>query len=145
MKSLIADLKKTEKVAQDLAKQVLNKKQIGHAQVMGLVGELGTGKTTFSQFFAKALGIKEKIQSPTFVIQKVYRLKSNIYRHFIHIDAYRIEKPKELLDLGWQDLISDPKNIILVEWADRIQKILPKNYIQINLEVIDENKRKITI
>lgn len=142
MKSQVADLKKTEKIAKDLAKNTLNKKQLKTAQVIGLVGELGGGKTTFSQFFAKALGVKEKVQSPTFVLMKKYKIRK---KNFVHIDAYRIKKTKELLDLGWRELISDPKNIILVEWADRIQKILPKGYVQIKFEVVDENKRKITI
>ena len=73
---------------------------------------------------------------------KNYKLKAKSYQ-LIHIDAYRLQNPKELLDLGWDELIENPRNIILVEWADKIQKILPKNYIQVKLEYIDKNKRKI--
>ncbi|HDO23848.1 MAG TPA: tRNA (adenosine(37)-N6)-threonylcarbamoyltransferase complex ATPase subunit type 1 TsaE, partial [bacterium] len=97
------------------------------------------------QEFAKVLGIKEKITSPTFVIQKNYKLRSKNRKFLIHIDTYRIKDPKEILDLGWKELIKDPKNIILVEWAEKIKKILPKKYIQINFEHLGENKRKITV
>lgn len=145
MKVVIADLKKTEKITKELAKKVLKQKSASRrkkAAVIGLEGELGSGKTTFAQFFAKALGIKRKIQSPTFVIIKKYKIKN---KTFIHIDAYRIKKPKEILELEWKELITNPKNIVLIEWADKIKKILPKNYFKIKLEILDEKTRKIKI
>ena len=77
-------------------------------------------------------------------IERIYKLKIKNYKLFIHIDAYRI-KPKELAALGFQDLLRDPLNIILIEWADRVKKILPKNHIEIKFEHISNNKRKITI
>lgn len=132
-------MEKTREIARNLAEKVLKKKQ-KKAVVIGLEGELGSGKTTFSQFFAKALGIKENVLSPTFILVKKYKLKN---RDFIHIDAYRIENPKELLSLAWQDLISNPRNIVLIEWTDRIRQILPKDYIQIKFKIVNENKREI--
>lgn len=152
MRIIIADLKRTEKIAQNLAEKILSagwRKKAKDAVVIGLEGELGGGKTTFAQFFAKALGIKEKIQSPTFVIQKIYKLygspTSVKFRHFIHIDAYRIKNFKELLALGWKEIISAPQNIVLVEWADRVKKILPQKRVQIKFKVVDDKTRRITI
>ena len=152
MRIIIADLKKTEKIAQDLAKKVLSagwRKKQKSAAVIGLEGELGVGKTAFAQFFAKALGIKEKIQSPTFVLIKIYKLygspTSVKFRYFVHIDAYRIKNPKELLALGWKEIISASQNIVLIEWADRVKKILPQKCVQIKFKVINDKTRRITI
>jgi len=132
----------TQKLAKQLAKEMFKKQKGQKAQVLGLEGDLGGGKTTFLQGFAKGLGIKKKILSPTFVILKKFKVKHKI---FYHIDCYRIKKPKEMLDLGFKQIISNPKNIVAVEWSNRIKKIMPKNTILINFEFINKNKRKIII
>lgn len=134
----------TQKIAAKLSRKILKLKPNKKAVVVGLVGELGSGKTVFAKGFAKGLGLKENITSPTFVLEKVYELAKK-HRHFVHIDAYRINKSKEMIDLGFKNLIRDPKNIILIEWADRIKNILPKSCIRIKFEHMDKNKRKIWI
>jgi tRNA threonylcarbamoyladenosine biosynthesis protein TsaE len=148
----------TKKLGETLAKKIKFRKA-NKALVLGLIGDLGGGKTTFLQGFAKGLGIKQKVLSPTFVIMKKYELESRKWRvgnrkkttnHFLpstfyHIDCYRIKKPKEILDLGFKKIASDPKNIVAVEWAERIKKIMPKNTIWIKFEFVDKNKRKIKI
>lgn len=128
----------THKIAKDLVEQI-----VGHrkSNIIGLSGELGSGKTTFAQGFAKALGVKQKIISPTFVLIKHYPLRVTRYAHLYHIDAYRINKPKEIIDLGWKEIINDPQNIILIEWAEKIKKILPKKHFFINFKHINKNKR----
>jgi len=133
----------TRKIAAKLSREIFKLKSDKKAIVIGLIGELGSGKTVFSQGFAKGLGIKENITSPTFVLERVYKLKAKSYKLFIHIDAYRLEKSKDLIDLGFKNLIRDPKNIILIEWADRVKSILPKNCIKIKFEHKDKDKRKI--
>lgn len=133
---------KTQKLAKQLAKEILKKQESRKAHVLGLEGDLGGGKTTFLQGFAKGLGIRQKILSPTFVILKKFKVKHKI---FYHIDCYRIKKPKEILDLGFKQIISDPRNIVAVEWSNRIKKIMPKNTILISFEFINKNKRKIII
>jgi len=125
----------TKKLGERFAKEILEKKPKKTAFVVGLEGELGGGKTTFLQGFAKGLGVKEKVLSPTFVIMKKFN-------NFYHIDCYRIEKSKELLDLGFKEIVSNPKNIIAVEWADRIRKIMPKDSIWIKFDFIDRNTRR---
>jgi tRNA threonylcarbamoyladenosine biosynthesis protein TsaE len=121
----------------------LNSKEDG-ATIVGFYGELGSGKTTFMKYLAKAFGIEDTIKSPTFVIEKIYELENKNFRHLIHIDAYRIEKEEEMLNLGWQEIIADPKNLICIEWADRIAGIMPP-HIMIKFEHVSENERKISV
>jgi tRNA threonylcarbamoyladenosine biosynthesis protein TsaE len=130
----------TQKVAEKLAKKILQTPHLfllpstggglrRGAVVLALVGDLGAGKTTFVQGFASALGIKEKITSPTFLIVKSYKLKTKNYKLFYHIDAYRLRSSKELLDLGFAELLKNQENIIVVEWADKVRDILPAETI----------------
>jgi len=139
------NIKQTKKIAENLARKILRLRLGRGAVIVGLSGELGSGKTTFAQCFARALGIKEKIHSPTFVILKTYNLQFTTYNHLIHIDVYRIKKPKEILDLGWEKIISDSGNIILAEWPEKIKKIFPKKHFWINFSHLAKNKRGIDI
>ncbi len=132
-----------------------------NATIVGLYGDLGSGKTTFMKYLAKEFGVGETIQSPTFVIMKKYSLKDvsknaqvqdeklwnflfSNFQTLIHIDAYRIEKDEEMLNLGWQEIISDPQNLIFIEWPEKIISIMPK-HIKIYFEHKNENERKIII
>ena len=135
--------KKTKKLGEILAKELVKIKTEKTALVLALSGELGAGKTTFVQGLAKGLGIKEKVKSPTFLIIKSYKLRVKNFKNFIHIDAYRLKKPKDILALGWREMSGDTKNIIVIEWAKHIAKILPAHHIDINFKHIPENKRKI--
>lgn len=133
----------TKKFAGLLAESLIPRKK--GAVVIGLEGNLGSGKTTFAQGFAKGLGIKEKILSPTFVILKKFKIRNSKFNNFYHIDCYRLRGPKELLALGWEEIIANPKNIVIVEWAERVKKILPKDTLWASLEHAGQKKRKITI
>ncbi len=135
----------TKKLAAILTKEILKTKNQRGALVLGLKGDLGGGKTTFLQGLAKGLGIKEKILSPTFVIMKKFPISRSRFLNFYHIDCYRIKKSKEILALGFRDIISNPQNIVAIEWVDRIKKIMPKNIIRVNFKFINKNERKITI
>jgi len=151
VKYLTTAPRQTKKLGEILAKEILKTKPRKDAFLLGLEGDLGGGKTTFLQGFAKGLGIKQKILSPTFVIMKKFKIRVNScsnscgFVYFYHIDCYRIEKPKEILDLGFKEIISDPQNIVAIEWADRIRKIMSKNTIWITFQFINKNKRKIAI
>jgi len=112
IKCLSKDPGQTKKLGEILAKEILKEKKQKKAFVLGLKGGLGGGKTTFLQGFARGLGIKEKITSPTFIIMKKF---SNFY----HFDCYRIRKPKELLDLGFKEIISNPRNIVAIEFINK--------------------------
>lgn len=125
---------KTKTVASRLAKK-MSETISHHARVIALSGNLGAGKTTFTQGFARALGIKTPVQSPTFVLMKIYALENKKYvKHLVHIDAYRIESPQELEHLGFRELLNDKDAVILIEWADRIKKLLPKDATWITFE-----------
>lgn len=131
----------SEKETKSLAKKLAKNFQGG---VLGLFGELGAGKTKFTQGFAEGLGIKEKIISPTFLLIRQHKIpKTN--NILFHVDLYRLEKLKDLKQLGLKDFWSDPKNIVLIEWADKIKKILPKNTTNITMEKVSGDKRLITI
>lgn len=139
----------SEKETKNLAKKLAKNFKGG---VIGLFGELGAGKTMFAQGFAKGLGIKEKIISPTFVLirqHKIPNTKKTLRRShklcLFHIDLYRLENTDKINFLGLEEIWSDPKNIILIEWADKIKKILPKNTTNITIEKLEGNKRSITI
>lgn len=139
----------TKKLGEILAKEVLKTESQKRALVISLEGDLGGGKTTFLQGFAKGLGIKEKILSPTFIIMRKSKIpKKNIgdtYVNFYHVDCYRIKKPKEILDLGFKGIVSGFRNIVAIEWADRVREIIPKRAIWLNFEFVNKNKRKIVI
>lgn len=131
----------TKRVAKLLAEEIFDptlRRIKKKAWVIGLQGELGAGKTKFAQGFARGLGIGQRLTSPTFTLLKKYK---NLY----HIDCYRLNKSKDLIDLDFKEIISDPKNIVLIEWAEKVRAILSKDVIWIKFEVISKNKRKIKI
>ncbi len=117
----------------------------GQAHIVALSGNLGAGKTTLTQHLARELGIEEQITSPTFVLLKQYPLEGSAFTQLVHIDAYRLESPDELNPLRVEELFTDPSNLILVEWPERVLEKLPTNRTDISLAVIDDTARDITI
>lgn len=122
------------------------------ACVIGLIGDLGAGKTTFIQGFAGELGIAEKVLSPTFLLLKRFDIpkeggggRRHNKRFLYHIDAYRLEDHRSVADLGIEEIIQDPSNIVVIEWADRCKKILPEHTIWVALEWLGDEKRKVII
>ena len=141
----------SKKFAQELAGEILaGKRAENGALVLALMGDLGSGKTFFTQTFAEALGVKEKIKSPTFIIFRKSKVGNKEWRekgfeNFYHFDVYRIHNEKEILNLGWEEIISNSRNIVLVEWADKIEKILPKNFVKIYFKHLKGDKREMMI
>jgi len=147
LKVIIRNLKEMENFAEDFLDN-LCKPDKNKALIIALTGDLGSGKTTFLRYLGKALGIKERITSPTFVLMHEHDLSLNIqkkfhYSKFFHLDCYRVSE-KDILNLGLKDLIADKKNIIAIEWADKIQKFLSKA-IWLEFKVNSENEREIII
>ena len=142
-----ASARKTQKIAQKLAQKIIKSKfRQKNALIIGLQGELGSGKTTFIQGFAKEFGVKRHITSPTFLIIRSYKLKAISYKLLYHIDTYRIEKIKELNNLDFKKIIADPTNVVLIEWAEKIKRSLPKNTLWIKFEHGQkENERTIIL
>ena len=136
--------KETEAFAGKLAKDILSKKN-DKATVVALDGVLGSGKTTFTKGFAKELGIKEEITSPTFIILNEYDIDTPAFKKFYHIDCYRLKNEEDLNSIGFFDILEDSENIVLVEWAGKIKKVIPKDAVKIKFYYISENKRKISV
>ena len=137
----LTDLNKVVKSIIRKATKLKNKQ----ATVIALRGDLGSGKTTLTQEIAKSLGVKENIISPTFVIMKNYQLKNKKFEKLVHIDAYRLEKDVELLKLGWDEIITDPKTIIILEWPEKVPGCIPKNTIFVDLYHKDHQTRTIKL
>lgn len=131
-------LKDTEKIAKELSKII----QRGDCVLLN--GEIGAGKTTFTQFLLKNYGIKSAVSSPTFTLLNVYDADFPIY----HFDMYRISSFDELAELGFEDYIFSANSpyvltgLTLIEWGENIKDALPKNAIKLNIEKIGENSRK---
>ena len=135
---IINDLKQTEILAKKFAKL------LSGGEVILLNGDLGAGKTTFTKFVLKYLGVKEVITSPTFTLMREYKTKKfDIY----HFDMYRLNGGEEATNLGFEEYLysNDSRNIVFVEWSKNIKDILKGKFIEINISLIDDNKRKFEI
>lgn len=127
--------KDTEEIARELAKEATS------GDVFAFFAPMGAGKTTFSKAFALGLGIAETVNSPTFTILNIYEGGRLPLYHF---DAYRIEEPEEMEEIGFEEYIYG-EGICLIEWAEIIKDILPLHYILVKIEVLSENERRIRI
>ncbi len=116
--------RQTESLARKLAKQVAG------GTVIALNGELGAGKTTFTQYFAKALGIDLPVQSPTFTVVRSY--DGDRYR-LHHFDVYRVHDEDELFEIGFSEYINSEDGICLIEWAELISDMLPDDVRTIHI------------
>ena len=138
---IVQSAKEMAKAGEILAQETL-KKRVRAPLIIGLKGELGAGKTTFTQGFAGGLGIKDKITSPTFVIFKKYSFDSGA---FYHVDCYRLKDAADLAELDFGEILRAKENIVLIEWAEKIKEILPKNTLWISFEYLDRSRRKIVL
>jgi len=169
----------TQKLAGKISKELLSVKERKTAAILALEGELGGGKTTFTQGLAKALGVKEKITSPTFVIMRrftIYDLSPSTslrvkfknrtennklfpkrspavagrsrrvsIDNLFHIDCYRLDNSKDLVDLGFNEILKDPKNLIVIEWADKVKSLIPQDAVWVEFEWKGEEEREIIV
>lgn len=131
--------RETFNLAANFAKQYQDK-----GGIIALIGDLGSGKTTFVQGIALGLGITEKILSPTFVFIRTHQLP-NSHRLLYHVDLYRLEDHRNINQLGLDEILANPENIILIEWAEKIKKILPKTATVIRVDKSSEETRRIII
>lgn len=133
----------TKKLAALLAHEALKERRT-RALVIALEGELGSGKTTFVQGFAKGLGVRSRVVSPTFLIARSYPLSKKPFSHLYHIDCYRVG-PEDLRQIGVPELFSDPSLIVLVEWPERARGVLPRHVLSVRFSYAGENERTITV
>lgn len=120
------------------------------ATLVTLSGELGVGKTAFTKEVARVLGIEETVTSPTFVLEKIYLLPRKLggetpkFARMIHIDAYRLEKGSDLAPLGFDELMQDVDNLILLEWPEKVADALPAPSHQLSFVVLPDGSRTIS-
>jgi len=133
----------TQKIAQELASQFINQ-----GGIILLSGNLGAGKTAFTQGFIKSYGINQKITSPTFLLVKQYQIPNSTSWIF-HLDLYRLVEPIDLITSGIQEILDTAdKNIILIEWSEKIKSQLSDyTYIEVHLqkEQTSDDSRTISI
>lgn len=108
-------------LAKALLQKVADAEASQRAFVIALQGDLGAGKTTFTQTLAHELGIEEAVQSPTYVLMKNYPISFERFTNLIHIDAYRLEKPEEFAALKPETFLSNPENLVVIEWPERVE------------------------
>jgi len=123
-KHITKSFEETQEIGQNFAREILAAKPQKSATVLALQGDLGAGKTTFLQGFAKGLGIEEVVNSPTFIVMKRFKIYDLRFKNFYHFDLYRLENEKDADFLNFQEIMKDPKNIIAIEWPEKISKIL---------------------
>ncbi len=151
MKYTIESIDEVRSLARNVLQKILkHKSNMKHATVIALNGELGAGKTTFAKQFAKELGIKEHVISPTFVIQKSYIIDNNgvksvNFTKLFHIDAYRLNGLRDARILCIEDTMQNPDHIVLIEWPENIKGALPDDIVNLNFKYIDATVREVTI
>ncbi|MFC1598640.1 tRNA (adenosine(37)-N6)-threonylcarbamoyltransferase complex ATPase subunit type 1 TsaE [Patescibacteria group bacterium] len=139
-------ISKTEEQTYQIAAKLASKLKGG--EIIALQGDLGAGKTIFTKGLAKALGMKNQITSPTFVLMKVYPIghKPSAISQFVHIDCYRLDDAQELFYLGIEEYLNKKDTIVVIEWADKIKPYLKefKNIFWLKI-AINQEKRSFEI
>lgn len=118
---------------------------ISGGEVFALYGDLGAGKTAFVQGLAAGLGVTQTVNSPTFPIMNIYKLKHEKIKSLCHIDTYRLADGEELTAIGALDYIGAADTVTAIEWAEKAAALLPKTVIKVRFETISETERKISI
>lgn len=124
-------LKETKALGAILGGELRGARRQKQAFVIALSGELGAGKTLFTQGLTRALGVRSRVQSPTFVLMRRYSLRRGGFKNLWHIDCYRVKRARELVSIGLTSIMRDSTNIIVIEWAERIKKYIPKSALWI--------------
>ncbi len=125
---------------------------LGNGDVIALMGELGVGKTTLTKAIAKEIGIDAEITSPTFVVMKEYFLDQNVIPNnikgantLVHVDCYRFNSVEDAFSVGLDEYFNRQDTIMIIEWAERIEAILPKKTKVIKLQYLGETEREAEI
>jgi tRNA threonylcarbamoyladenosine biosynthesis protein TsaE len=112
----------------------------GLARVTALYGDLGAGKTCFVKGAAAALGVIDNVTSPTYPLINWYRGPRTV----VHVDAYRLKSPGEVLSLGFEDILAEG-HTCFIEWADKIERFLPADTVRIRFTALSETERRIEV
>ena len=153
MEIISNSVEKTQDIAGQLVREIIAKKSAkkNGAYAIALSGDLGSGKTAFIQGVAYALGVKEKVLSPTFLLMRSFGLGKDgegqraPFSSMYHFDFYRLGNPKDVLDLGYEEVMENNDHLVVMEWADRFKQLIPKDAVWVNLEWLAPDKRKISV
>ena len=149
----LSSLDDTQKLAQKIAKTLKG------GEVLALTGPLGSGKTTFVQYLARALGVTKNVRSPSFIILQTFTIKSKFKRQkakvqikskklqrttltLCHVDAYRLNDLSEIEALGLYDYLGKPDTVTVIEWAEKIRSVLPRHALWINVTILRDDQRQ---
>ena len=143
-KVIIKNLTALEKFAEEFAVTLVG------GDVIGLVGDLGAGKTTFVQMLAKQLGVEEAVKSPTFILMQAFATDARAQKRGVaricHVDAYRLESWTELKTIGFEEYAGDGTTVTFVEWADRVPEVqLLRPYTELTFGFEADDSRTIVI
>ena len=138
MTFLCDSIEDTQKVAKNLAKKT------PPGSVIALIGELGAGKTTFTKGFAREMGVKDPVTSPTFKLVSEYKGKKYVLNH---VDAYRMEGPMDFLNIGGEEYLTAKNSITIIEWGDLLSDLLSEETITVHFKriKIPKESRRIEI
>ena len=141
MEIVAANTKQTRKFAEEIAAK------LKPGNIVALYGDLGAGKTTFVSMVTKALGFSDRVQSPTFVVSRIYSggNSTSEIKYIHHLDLYRMQDSTDIKDLGIGDYLSQPDSVVFIEWPEVAEKYLPEKTIRIFFEILSENERKIHV
>ena len=137
-KVIVKTEKDTKKAAEQFA-EILNKENC-NSKIVSFNGNLGSGKTTMIKYIASYFNIKN-VTSPSFSIVNEYIGNKKIY----HFDFYRLKNLEELYDIGFEDYLNDSEAIVLIEWGNLMEEILPQKRYEITIKIKDNTEREITI
>lgn len=116
-------------------------RELRSGDVVALVGELGSGKTTLVKGIAQGLFVREPVISPSFILARTYQGQMPLH----HLDAYRVNSAEELAEVGLTELLPPGEGVTVVEWADRVEELIPPGSLWIHLEHLDGDRRKLTL
>lgn len=131
----------TEAELAGVARKLIERAAAGdpaRASVIALHGDLGAGKTALVKRIAEELGVEEEVTSPTFLIMRRYDTEDERFRSLVHIDAYRIEAPEEMLPLRFSEVLAAPQSLVCVEWPERIAALLPEEAQRVMIDIDGE-------
>jgi len=133
-------ISKSEKETQDIGFKLA--KDLKGGEIIALTGNLGSGKTIFTKGLARGLRVKKIITSPTFVLMKVYKIEGSKIENFVHVDAYRLKTERNLKEIGLFDWLGKENSVVVIEWAEKVKKILPKTVIEIKIKLGKEETER---
>jgi tRNA threonylcarbamoyladenosine biosynthesis protein TsaE len=137
-------ISKSEQETRAIAKKVAAELKGG--ETLCLIGDLGAGKTAFTKGLARALGVKQIITSPTFVLMKNYKTTGQrSIKQLTHIDAYRLSEGRELEAIGALEYFNGKDCVTVIEWADRVRDAWPKKIIKVEFRILKGERREIEI